>query len=109
MGQTTNTYETFDVSTLREQLSSVIENISPYERPFLSNIGRTSVSGRYEEWAEDALATAVTTNAVAEGDEATWDAVTPPVRYGNYTQIFDKTVVISGTNEVVQAAGNENT
>lgn len=109
MSQTSNTYETFDVSTLREQLSSVIENISPYERPFLSNIGRTSVAGRYEEWAEDALATAVTTNAVAEGDEASWDEVTPPVRYGNYTQIFDKTVVISGTNEVVEGAGGENT
>jgi len=105
----TNTYYTYDTTLLREQLSDVIENISPFERPFLSNIGRTTVSGRYEEWAEDSLATAVTTNAVIEGDIATYEAVTPAVRYGNYTQIFDKTLTISGTAQKVDVAGNENT
>ena len=47
MSQSTNTFDTYDQVGLREQLSNVIENISPYERPFLSNIGRESVAGRY--------------------------------------------------------------
>jgi hypothetical protein len=109
MAQSTNTFDTYDTSLLREQLSDVIENIAPYERPFLSNIGRTTVAGRYEEWAEDTLATASTSNAVIEGDEAGYDAVTPAVRYGNYTQIFDQTLIISGTAQKVDVAGSENT
>lgn len=105
MGQSTNTFDTYDAVGVREDLSNVIENISPYERPFMSNIGRESVSNKYYEWQEDALATASTTNAVIEGDEAGYDSVTPTVRYGNYTQIFDKTVLISGTTEAVDKAG----
>lgn len=105
MAQSTNTFDTYDAVGIREDLSNVIENISPYERPFMSNIGRESVSNKYYEWQEDSLATASTSNAVIEGDEATLDAVVPTVRYGNYTQIFDKTVVISGTTEAVDKAG----
>jgi hypothetical protein len=105
MTQVTNTFDSYDAVGIREDLSNVIENISPYERPFTSNIGRESVSNKYFEWQEDALATASTSNAVIEGDIATYDDVTPTVRYGNYTQIFDKTVTVSGTEEKVDKAG----
>jgi hypothetical protein len=105
MGQVTNTFDSYDAVGIREDLSNVIENIAPYERPFTTNIGRESVSNKYFEWQEDTLATAVTSNAVIEGDIATYDDVTATVRYGNYTQIFDKTVTISGTEEKVDKAG----
>lgn len=105
MTQVTNTFDSYDAVGIREELSDVIENISPYERPFLSNIGRESVGNKYFEWQEDSLATASTANAVIEGDIATYDAVTATVRYGNYAQIFDKTVTVSGTEEVSNKAG----
>ena len=48
-----------------------------------------------------------TTNAVIEGDEATLDASTATTRLGNYLQIADKTVVVSGTQDVVNKAGRK--
>ena len=44
-----------------------------------------------------------------EGDEATLDASTATSRIGNYTQIMDKTVVITGTQEAVDKAGRART
>ena len=44
-------------------------------------------------------------NAVIEGDEATLDASTATTRLSNSTQIMDKTVVITGTQESVDKAG----
>jgi len=55
--------------------------------------------------ATDSLAAAVTNNAVIEGDEATLDASTATTRLSNSTQIMDKTVVITGTQESVDKAG----
>ena len=69
--------------------------------------GRGKADATYKEWQTDALASAVTTNAVIEGDEATLDASTATTRLGNYLQIADKTVVVSGTQDVVNKAGRK--
>lgn len=42
-----------------------------------------------------------------EGDEATLDSTAATSRRGNYTQISDKTVVLSGTLEAVNRAGRK--
>jgi malonyl CoA-acyl carrier protein transacylase len=42
---------------------------------------------------------------VIEGDEATLDASVATARVSNHTQIMDKTVVITGTQEAVDKAG----
>lgn len=49
----------------------------------------------------------INANAVIEGDEATLDASVATVRVGNYTQISDKTVVTTGTQEVISKAGRK--
>jgi hypothetical protein len=41
-----------------------------------------------------------------EGEEYAFDAITPPARLGDYTQIMRKDWIISGTQEVVSEAGN---
>ena len=51
------------------------------------------------------MASAVTNNAVIEGDEATADAVTATTRLSNSSQILDKVVTITGTQEAVDKAG----
>ena len=105
MAQPTNTFDTYDSIGEREDLSDVIYNISPTDTPFLSSAAKTKATAVLHEWQTDSLAAAATNNAVIEGDEATLDASTATTRLSNSTQIMDKTVVITGTQESVDKAG----
>ena len=105
MAQPTNTFDTYDSVGEREDLSDVIYSISPTDTPFLSSAAKTQATAVLHEWQTDSLAAAATNNAVIEGDEATLDASTATTRLSNSTQIMDKTVVITGTQEAVDKAG----
>ena len=105
MAQPTNTFDTYDSVGEREDLSDVIYSISPTDTPFLSSAAKTQATAVLHEWQTDSLAAAVTNNAVIEGDEATLDASTATTRLSNSSQIMDKTVVITGTQESVDKAG----
>ena len=105
MAIVTNTFTTFDAKGIREDLSNVITNIAPEETPYMSNIGRESVSNSLYEWQTDTLASAAA-NKQLEGDDVTsFDAVTATVRMQNYAQISRKTIVLSATEETVNKAG----
>ena len=107
MAVNANTNETYDVSTIREDLQDALISISPTETPFMSSIGRRSVSNTYFEWPVVTLTAASTSNRVAEGESAPGnDAPTNAVRLANYTQISDKVVEVSDTNEAVNGAGD---
>ncbi len=99
-----NTFETYDSVGIREDLADIIHNISPTETPFMSNVGKGSSKGTYHEWQIDSLDTPVDNKAI-EGDDATPEAVTPTSRVGNYTQIADKVISISGTDLAADNAG----
>lgn len=103
----TGTYETFTSIGQREDLADIIYSISPTETPFMMMIGRGTAKATKHEWQIDALATASTSNAAIEGDEATFAVVTPTIRVSNFTQISRKTVIISGTLEQVDKAGRK--
>ena len=105
MAQPTNTFDTYDSVGEREDLSDVIYSISPTDTPFLSSAAKTQATAVLHEWQTDSLEAASTSNAVIEGDEATSDASTATTRLSNSTQIMDKTVVITGTQESVDKAG----
>lgn len=102
----TNTYQTYTMIGMREDLTDVITNIDPMDTWFTSNSGNTSVTSRYHEWQTDALAAAAA-NAQIEGDDASAAAVTPTVRAGNYTQIVRKVFQITDTADVVDKAGRD--
>jgi len=91
----------------REDLTDIIYNISPTETPFMSSIGKTKATAVYHEWQTDSLAAATTANAAIEGADATSATLSPTVRLGNYTQIIQKTVQVSGTLDVVNKAGRK--
>jgi hypothetical protein len=75
------------------------------ETPFMSNIGRETVTNTLYEFQTDVLAAAAA-NAQLEGDDvATFDAVVATVRVQNYAQISRKTIILSATEEVVNKAG----
>ena len=91
----------------REDLTDVIYNISPTETPFMSSIGKTKATAVYHEWQTDSLAAATTANAAVEGADASDATLTPTIRLGNYTQILQKTIKVSGTLDTVNKAGRK--
>ena len=99
-----NTFLTYAQIGQREDLSDVIDMISPTDTPVQSALRKSKASGRYVEWQTDALASAAN-NAQLEGDDSTFTAVTPTVRWGNYCQIGSKSFLISETAETVDKAG----
>jgi len=100
------TYQTYTAIGQREDLSDVIYNISPTDTPLLSSIGKTKATAIYHEWQTDNLAAAALGGAV-EGATASDATMSPTTRIGNRTQIFQKTIKISGTLEAVDKAGRK--
>lgn len=101
MAQNANAVETYDVTTIREDISDLLKSISPTDTPIYSMAKQRSAGNTYVEFAELDLATAVNNNAVAEGDNPNNDAGTLPVRKGTYTQLADKLVEVTSTDEAV--------
>ena len=109
MAVTANTNETYDVSTIREDLADALASISPTETVFMSTIGSRNVSNTYFEWSEVDLAAAAT-NSQVEGDASlTNNAPTNAIRKGNYTNISAKVVEVSDTNQSVNGVANAQT
>ncbi len=95
MAVTANTNETYDVSTIREDLAEAMTSISPTETIFMSTIGTRNVDNTYFEWSEVDLA-ATGANRQIEGDVGIANtAPTNAVRTGGYTQISAKVVEVS--------------
>ena len=108
MAVNANTNQTYDVSTIREDLDAALASISPTETIFMSSIGTRNVDNTYFEWSEVDLAAAGDNRAV-EGDAATNSAPTNAIRKGNYTQISTKTVEVSSTNQAVNGVADAQT
>jgi hypothetical protein len=96
-----------DAKGLREDLADVIYNISPTDTPFQSSVGRTKATAVYHEWQTDSLAAATTNNAAVEGADASDATLSATTRLGNYTQILQKTIKVSGTLDAVNKAGRK--
>lgn len=101
------TYTAHSAIGQREDLTDVIYNISPTDTPFMSSIGKTKATAVYHEWQTDSLAAATTANAAIEGADASDATLSPTVRLGNYTQIIEKTIKVSGTLDAVNKAGRK--
>lgn len=109
MAVTLSTNETYDVSTIREDLAEAMASISPLETVFMSSIGTRNVDNTYFEWSEVTLAAAATNNAI-EGDSGlTNSAPTNAVRKGNYTAISTKVIEVSDTANNVNGVANAQT
>jgi hypothetical protein len=91
----------------RDDLTDVIYDISPTDTPLLNTLARGKATAVYHEWQTDSLASATTGNAAVEGADATSATLSPTVRLGNYCQIVQKTIQVSGTLEAVNKAGRK--
>ena len=63
------TLQTFQAIGNREDLSDVINEISPMDTPFYSNVAHGKASSHLHEWQTDSLASPNASNAVIEGDD----------------------------------------
>jgi len=91
----------------REDLTDVIYRISPTATPVLNLAAKTKATNTLHEWQTQDLASAVSNNAQAEGDDASAKTATPTVRLTNRTQISTKTVIVSGTQQSMNPAGRK--
>lgn len=104
MGQPVNEFDSYDGNNSnREDLASVIYDISPTETPVLSMAAQGTATATLHEWLTDALDTASGSNARIEGEDKDAVAITAASRLVNYTQISDKTILLSGTQQAVNA------
>ena len=53
MAQPAQTYDTYDITGQREDLSNIIYDVSPTMTPFMSNIGRGKATHTLHEWQTD--------------------------------------------------------
>ena len=106
MAVVANTFQSTSAKVNREELSGVINRITPEDTPIYSLIDKESFEATHPEWAVDDLA-APAANIQLEGDEYTFGATTPAVRYGAYTQIMRKEGIISGTQDATNNVGVE--
>lgn len=102
-----STHSTYASIGNREDLSDVIYRVDPTDTPFTSGLAKVKATAVNHEWQTQALASASTSNAVLEGDDAVTDAVTPTVRLGNICQISDKVARVTGTQQVIDKAGRD--
>lgn len=102
------TLVTNSVVHIREDLANVINNISPEETPVYSLLEKKKATNTRHEFLTETLNAANAGNAVAEGAEFVDTALTTPVRLGNYTQISQKVINVSGTLQAVNTAGTNN-
>jgi hypothetical protein len=90
----------------REDLSDLIDDISPTERPFTSSIKQGKATNTLHEWLMDKLVPAAA-NRVLSGDDATTDATSQPQRLHTFTQISDKVASVAGSAQASNLAGRD--
>ena len=105
MTQPTNTFSSYDMVGIREDLQDKIYMVSPEKTPIVSNGRRFKANQKFHEWQRDSLATPNKDNAVIEGDDRTGTALTATTRVANTTQLFDGVAVTTSTGQASKAAG----
>jgi hypothetical protein len=105
MAQASNSFATFSSSRVREQLQDKIWNVSVSETPTLALIGKEKIDGVFVETLNDSFA-AGASNKVEQGNIPTIQATTDVVRYGNRTQISEKSGSVTRTHEQALKAGD---
>ena len=107
MAVPSGTYQTYQQVGIREDLAEIIGDISPMDTPVLTNAKKGKAENTFVEWQIDELAAAAHSASI-EGDDATNETASPTNRIGNYTQIVEKAVGVTGTSQAVNTAGRAN-
>jgi hypothetical protein len=88
----------------KEDLSDLIHDVSPTDTPGMAAMKKMKATGTAHDYLTDELEDAAD-NAHVEGEDAAPAAAASRIRMSNYTQIFKKHAVVSGTQEKVLKGG----
>ena len=104
MAKVTNAFDSYEAIGQREDLSSLVYNISPEETPFVSMAGKRSVSNTLFEHQTEALPAVDVTGRV-EGETIAALAPNNTVRNSNQCQILRRSAAVTGTQAAMDRAG----
>ena len=102
------TFQTYDSVGAKEDVSDVISMLNKHETPFTSSLGAArTVSQKTYEWQEDEQESGQD-NAQVEGFDATEEVLTTTQMRSNTTQIFSRTIKLSGSLQATDHYGRKN-
>lgn len=100
------TFQSYDSVGAKEDVSDVISMLNKHETPFTSSLSSRTVSQKLYEWQEDEQE-AGKDNAQVEGFDATEETLTTTSMKSNTTQIFSRTIKLSGSVEATDHYGRK--
>jgi hypothetical protein len=102
------TFKTYDSVGAKEDVSDVISTLTPHKTPFTTSIGGPeTVKQKLYSWQEDELEPGAD-NAQVEGFDATEESVSTTEMLQNTTQIFSRTIKLSGSLQATDHYGRAN-
>lgn len=99
-----NTYTTTGRVGNREELSDLVDRLTPEDTPIYTMAGKEKSAAITTEWEVETLR-APAANAQVEGDQYTYASLTTPTRVKNVMQILREGWVISKSQDAVDNAG----
>jgi len=99
-------FSAYDQVGKKEDISSIITNISPTKTPFQTMIGSEGIHNIVHQWQEDSLISAAT-NSQVEGAAAPTEVANATVLRNNTTQILAKTAKATGTTDAIKTYGRD--
>lgn len=102
------TFKTYDTVGAKEDVSDVISMLTPHKTPFTTSIGGAeTVKQKLYSWQEDELEGGKD-NAQVEGFDATEETCDTTEMLQNTTQIFSRTIKLSGSLQATDHYGRAN-
>jgi hypothetical protein len=98
---------TYDDGTRIDDVNELILMLTPKETPLLSGMKKTKATQTWHEWLQETCNVGAH-NAVPEGASFGTANQSVPSRIGNITQIFEKVIEVSSTEQWVKKYGVEN-
>lgn len=100
------TFQTYDSVGAKEDVSDVISMLNKHETPFTSSLSNRTVGQKTYEWQEDEQEGGKD-NAQVEGFDAVEEELTTTEMRSNTTQIFSRTIRLSGSVEATEHYGRK--
>lgn len=97
---------TYDNLAIREDLLNIITNVTPKETQLFYGLKQSKAMQPIHQWTNDTLAAAAA-SAAAEGADISAAARTNPTRDVNYTQIFVKPVMVTGSDLAAESVAGD--
>src|SRR3990167_870562 len=98
---------TYDDASRREDLLSVVGDITPDDTPLMTMLKTSTASNTLHEWLEDYITPPTSVTPASEGAAATYVALTQPARRNNITEILTETFRVSGTERATEPGGGQ--